>query len=495
VTAPIPGRWLAAIGAIVTLIALPAIGARATYGARTTADEPQYLLSASSLVADGDLDIGNQLEARSYLPYHEITVDTQTRALDESGRRVSPHDPLLPVLLAAPMAIGGWVGAKGALAVVAGLTAALTAWTANRRFAVDRVAALVAVTGCFAGIPLAAYGTQVYPEVPAALLVVVAVTALTGDGDQRPLSTTVIALAAIIGLPWLAVKYVPVAAVLGLALLGRSRRHPKLIVGILGVAAAAGVIYLRAHQVIYGGWTVYASGDHFESTGEFSVVGTEVNVLGRNRRLIGLLVDRRFGIGVWSPIWFLLAPAVVGALRARRRSSRPDRAPLWLGAAVVGVGWLTATFVALTMHGWWVPGRQLVVVLPIAALFIARWASLSRRRLLVTGSVALIGTANWLWLAVESSTGRRTLVVDFAETSAPFYRLLSPVFPDGIVGGPTHDLGLVLWAVLLAGAVWRSDRSGQELPDPSTDRPQGSEQAPRERVGIFPGRQVVRDSN
>ncbi|MDH5519529.1 MAG: hypothetical protein OEZ14_03240, partial [Acidimicrobiia bacterium] len=269
-TAPVSGRWLAAVGVVVTLISLLGVGARATYGARTTADEPQYLLSASSLAADGDLDISNQLDARSYLPYHEITVDTQTRALDESGRRVSPHDPLLPVLLAVPMAIGGWVGAKSALAVVAGLTAALTVWIADRRFAVDRTTATVVVIGCFAGLPLAAYGTQVYPEMPAALLVTAAVAALTAPPDRVSRGSVVLTTIAVIGLPWLAVKYVPVAAVLGLALLVGTRRRPRLVFGILGVAVAAGALYLWVHQIIYGGWTVYASGDHFESTGEFS---------------------------------------------------------------------------------------------------------------------------------------------------------------------------------------------------------------------------------
>ncbi len=450
----IPPRWSAAIGAAVTVIALCGIGARATYGARTTADEPQYLLSASSLAADGDLDIGNQLDARSYAPYHEIPVDTQTRELNDSGRRVSPHDPLLPVLLAAPMAIGGWIGAKTLLALLAGLTAVLTAWVANRRFGVDRAVAAVVVLGAFAGIPLAPYGTQVYPEMPAALLVVVAMAALSGDTDRRPLTTSFVALTAIIGLPWLAVKYVPVAAVMGLGLLARVRRQRKLVATILGVVIGAGAAYLWAHQIIYDGWTVYASGDHFESTGEFSVVGTDVNMLGRTRRLVGLLVDRRFGIGVWSPIWFLLPPAFVAALRVKGGSRAPDRGLLWLCAAVVGIGWLTATLVALTMHGWWVPGRQVVVVLPIAAVLLARWVAGNRRRLVVTGVFGAIGGINWLWLAIESSAGHRTLVVDFFETSAPFYRLFSPLFPDGIAGGPTNDLRLVVWTAVLAGVTW-----------------------------------------
>ena len=46
---------------ITFLAALPAIGARATYGAKTTADEPQYLLTALSIAEDFDLDISDEI--------------------------------------------------------------------------------------------------------------------------------------------------------------------------------------------------------------------------------------------------------------------------------------------------------------------------------------------------------------------------------------------------------------------------------------------------
>ena len=45
------------VGVAVALWAAWAAPARATYGARTTADEPQYLLSALSLAEDGDLSL------------------------------------------------------------------------------------------------------------------------------------------------------------------------------------------------------------------------------------------------------------------------------------------------------------------------------------------------------------------------------------------------------------------------------------------------------
>ena len=92
-------------GVFVAVLVASGIGVRATYGAQTTADEPQYLLSALSLWEDGDLDISDELAAEAYRPVHAVDLDPQTYALGADGRQVSPHDPLLPVLLAGPMRV------------------------------------------------------------------------------------------------------------------------------------------------------------------------------------------------------------------------------------------------------------------------------------------------------------------------------------------------------------------------------------------------------
>ena len=433
-------RWLGLVALLVGVIALVGLPARATYGARTTADEPQYLLTASSIADDFDLDISDEIREESYRRYHEETLDQQTIELDESGRRVSPHDPMLPLLLALPMSIGGWVGAKLALAAIAAATAALTAALARRRLNVSRVTAAIATVSCFAGLPLAGYGTQVYPEMPAALLTLVMIAGLTAPTVGR--RSTMLVLASVIALPWLAVKFVPVAAVGGVALLWQVRHRRAWLAWTVAGAAAGAATYVAIHQWIYGGWTAYAAGDHFASSGEFSVVGTNVDVLGRSRRLIGLLVDRDFGIAAWSPVWFLLPIAAVKAW--------VDRGPVnRLLLCVLTVNWLNATFVALTMHGWWVPGRQLVVALPIGVLLIAKWADSSKHRMPILATLGFLGLVNWLWVAIEASTGRRTLIVDFIEAVAVPYRAIAPLLPDGIVGGSRNDLLLAAWVVMV----------------------------------------------
>ena len=446
---------------LVTGWAATGIGARATYGARVTADEPQYLLSAISLAEDHDLDIADELAERRWRAFHAVELPEQTRLLP-GGRRLSPHDPLLPLLLAGPVALGGWVGAKLALAAMAGALAALLVWTAVRRLGVGLVPALAAVGVMALSPPLAVYATQVYPELPAALAVAVGLAAVTGPPGRRGPGWWVAAGLAVVALPWFGVKYAPVAAVLALAVAWRLAAPPptrpggawgwRPLLAWAGALALAGVVYVAAHLAIYGGLTPYAVGDHFVG-GELDVVGTEPNYLGRSTRLAGLLTDREFGLIAWQPAWLLAVPAL--AALARRRTGG------W--AAVTGVlaaGWLTASFVALTMHGWWWPGRQVVAVLPAAVLVLAWWAGQAgRSRVALLAGVGALGVVNLAWVLAEARAGRLTLVVDFMATTSPLYRAWSVLLPalrtpEGWWTWVLHGL----WLAVLAGAAvlgWR----------------------------------------
>ena len=430
----------AAVGLVVAAWAAVAIPARATAGARTTADEPQYLLTALSLARDRDPYIDDELAARAYLPFHEVALPVQTQALDD-GRAVSPHDPLLPVVLAVPMRLGGWAAAKATLAALGGALAGLLVWTAHRRFSVPvGVAALTALAFGVAA-PLSAYATQVYPEVPAALAVTVAIAATTGR--RRALDLLVV-VAAVVALPWLGVKYAPVAAALVAVAAGplAVERRWRALGALVGGLAAAGVAYLVAHRVLYGGWTVYAAGDHFTG-GELTVMGSDPDRIGRSRRLAGLLLDHGFGLAAWMPGYLLAVPAL--AVLARRRP--PGWAALVLPLAA---GWATATWVALTMHGWWWPGRQVVVVVPCLVLAVAWWAGRVRAVRPWVAVAGLVGALNWAWLVAEVLDRRRTLIVDFETTGNPLYRAARALLPDYRSPGAGDWLLQGLWFAALA---------------------------------------------
>jgi len=449
------GLVMAVVAVVSFLAAAAGIDVRASYGARTTGDEPYYLITADSLWEDRNLDISDEIEAEAFHEWHEIPLDEQTKPLD-GGRRVSPHDPLLPVVLAPALALGGWMGAKLFLALMAGVLGALIVWIAVRRFAVSLLAAGLAGGVFGAAAPFAVYGGQVYPELPAALCVAVALIGLTG----RSKGGLVVLGAAITALPWLSIKYVPVAATLaliGIVLLWRAGRRQELV-GFAGGLAVMGVAFVAAHLQWYDGVTPYAVGDHF-SSGEFSVVGNDPDYPGRARRLLGLLVDRHFGLVAWQPAWFLIVPAAAALVRARPPHSSTLAFPL-------AVGWLNATFVAFTMQGWWWPGRQLVVVLPCAVVCIAWWADRSRARLASLALMGSLGVMTFAWLVYDGLHRRITWVVDFYDTTSPLYSTWRRVLPDYLdvteMTWILHGAWLVLVLVVAAWA-WRlaSTRGGE----------------------------------
>lgn len=461
----VPTRALRLATVLVALLATLAAGlgagVPATYGGRAAVDEPQYLLTALSLAEDHDLDIADELRDRRYLDFHDADLPVQT-SVRPDGRQLSPHDPLLPLLLAVPVGVAGWLGAKLALAVLAGGLAALLLWVAVRRFAVPlRLAAPgVALAACTA--PLTVYGQQVYPELPAALAVLAAVATLTAPRPTRaPVSVLAVA---VIALPWLSVKYAPVAAALtalALARLWRARAY-RAAAALLTVLAAAGIAYLGVHRLVWGGWTVYASGDQFAGSGEFGVVGTRPDYAGRSMRLLGLLVDRDFGLAGWQPAWLLLVPALAALVALRPRG--------WAALAVpLGVGWATATWLALTMHGFWWPGRQLVVVLPLGVLVVLVWLARAGRRLTI--AAAVLAAAGLGCYAVLLGTG---WFGDTVWVFAPDRLGLHP--PAGLLLPDDRDLGTpdrvryVLWLAAAAAAATVSGRAAATSAAPPAPR-------------------------
>lgn len=439
------------------------IGVPALNGAHVAVDEEQYYLSAISLAEDGNLDITDEIAEQRWRAFADVAPQPET-SIRPDGSQLSPHDPLLPVLLAGPAALGGWVAAKAALAALAGVLAALTLWLAVRRFGVALRLATVGVAVASASAPLAVYGQQLYPELPAALAVVLAVAALSGPVRGRELVLLAVTVTA---LPWLSVKYALVAAVL--AVLGAWRwwraGERGAVAGFTAGLAAMGGLYLLVHRAVWGGWTVYASGDHFAyNGGEFTVIGVDPDYVHRAWRLVGLLLDRDYGLVPWQPAWLLVVPAVAALVAARRAGTLVLVAPL-------AAGWVVATFVALTMAGYWFPGRQVVVVMPLALLCVLCWLDgCSRRVQWLALGLGAAGVVNYAVLLVQGWLGQTTWVVHFSESVAPFFRMVSPV-----LGDYRHEpdwrflaaLALVLGLVVYG---WRTGRRGR-LPQPPREDP------------------------
>jgi hypothetical protein len=311
----------------------------------------------------------------------------------------------------------GWLAAKLVLAAMAGLLAALLVWTAVRRLGTPLPMAVLVVGTFSLSPPLAVYATQLYPELPAALLTTVAIALLTGPlGPQARWALAV----TLIALPWLSVKYVPLAATLASVALARllkraDHRPAARLVAVLAVAAAA---YLVLHQRIYGGWTPSAAGGQFAS-GEFGVMGDAPDHGARSGRLLGLLVDTRFGLAAWQPAWLLAVPALAALLRRRP--------PGWAAVGLpLAAGWLTATYLAVRMHGWWWPGRHTVAALAAAVLAIAWWAGTHNPPRATLRWIAMVGVIGYAWLLVEGIAGHHTWVAGLLAHHLPALPAVAP---------------------------------------------------------------------
>ncbi|HRV92224.1 MAG TPA: hypothetical protein P5526_08690, partial [Anaerolineae bacterium] len=191
--------WLVLVGVCVSavyLVLLPYVAR--TW--RTTGDEPHYLLTAHSLVHDGDFDLKNNYDQLDYLAFYFSKDITRQIRYDSTGGEILDHYLGLPVLIAPAYALGGRFGVLAFQAMLAGLLAAITfklAWSVSE----DMGAALLGTLFVFFSPPLLLYPYLVYPELIAALLVTISLFFIVAT---RPTGLGVVALVvSLIVLPWL----------------------------------------------------------------------------------------------------------------------------------------------------------------------------------------------------------------------------------------------------------------------------------------------------
>lgn len=407
------------VGVVALIAGLVTVPAWSGYTTRLAVDEPAYALSAESLARDGDLDLANQYAA------HLIGgAQSQPRP---GGALYAPHGPGLAWLLA-PGARLGWVGMRASLAVIFGLLGWALAALAGRLELPLWPVALVMLSP-----PLLVPSTQVYPEVAAGLVIVLCLHGLLQP--QRWTATAVgVAVAALV---WLGgPKYaLASAALVGLTAWRCPARTwwPGLL---LALSAGAGAL---AFNLSHFGGLVPQSG--FTPYQGIDAVAAQVGFIERAPRLVGLLLDRRFGLLVWAPVLALAAP---GLPALRRRG-------LWL-LWPLAAQWASATWLALTMRGYAFPGRHLLAALPLAALPVAASArtSAGTRAVVVLG---LISASTAAAAVVAVDRGSLAVAVDvFTLRWLPF-RALQAVLPD--FRAPAAALG-ALWLALLGWAGWRS---------------------------------------
>src|SRR5690606_19331193 len=91
-------------------------------------DEPYYLLLAESLATDFDVDLADEYASDVWKRIGPRPIQPQPGdPTGSAGEIFSRHEPLLPLLLVPFWAVGGVVGARLAMLVLAAAAAAATA--------------------------------------------------------------------------------------------------------------------------------------------------------------------------------------------------------------------------------------------------------------------------------------------------------------------------------------------------------------------------------
>jgi len=352
-------------------------------------DEPYYLLITHSLAYDFDADLTNNYRAGDWRHYMDRPLAPQPGdPVGQHGEQYSRHNEALPMLLALPYRLGGKTGALVTMALVAALLSWMTLRLA-RHYQPGLPVEALAVYGLAAfAPPLLLYSYQVWVEVPAALLVAVALDRLHDLKEHRTWGWKQwLGLGLpILLLPLVKIRFLLIAAPL-LAMAwwyaGRPRR-PILLLGALLVAVAGGIL-LYNHFL-------YANPLKIHSWQELDL--HQYRWLSYLAGGLGIFFDAAFGLFACAPVWLLLLAAV--PLLAVRR----DR--LLLDLAALTLPYLLIVAPRNEWYGGWSPPfRYALIALPLLALtLIPLFARRDRpgARALLAGLGALTLALTLVWV-------------------------------------------------------------------------------------------------
>ena len=194
------------------------------------------MLTAASLATDRDLDVANEYRSAAYRSSFDSSEPLWYQSVPApDGRELTPHDPGLPRLLAPAYALDGAVLAKRFLAILAAAMVVLV-FVITRGLTGRTDAFLLAAFALMVIASVFVYATQVYLELPAALMI-----------------TGLIWLVLSAARRWLGIKYALVGAVVtAFAMFRLGRRASALLLALLVIG---GVHYVWFDLSRYGGIT------------------------------------------------------------------------------------------------------------------------------------------------------------------------------------------------------------------------------------------------
>ncbi|HEV2813780.1 MAG TPA: hypothetical protein VGW10_11070, partial [Solirubrobacteraceae bacterium] len=208
-------------------------------------------------------------------------------------------------------------------------------------------------------------------------------------------------------LPWLSVKYLPLAVVCAAAQARwlRRRRRGLPAFAALEVVLVPAVMLITVNERLYGGLTPYAA-----VPGDATGASSAGDYAARAERLLTLWVDPQWGLLVWAPfgaLAFYALELLVRSVRERLSVALPSVVDVQVTAgflvALCAAALAVAAFLAPVFEddaGF--PGRELLPVVPVAAA-LAAWGLRHAPR--IGAALAAVTVAGGAWLLIGARAG------------------------------------------------------------------------------------------
>ena len=360
-------------------------------------DAPHYLLLTHSLAYDFDTDLRNNYTQGDSLRFIDQRLEPQPGdPQGAQGELYSRHNMLMPLLLAPFYRLGGVLGV---LIVMAGITAA-TCWLTlalARCYdaALPREAVLAWAALAFTA-PFLLFSYQVWVEIPAAFLVLVALIQIHRLRREDHVSSWqwVILYGSVLLLPLLKIRFLLISVPLAALALWQGTRRSRIGAAILLAALAM----LTAGTLLFNQWVFQNPLKYHDIDGLKSYSQPIGQYL---RGFAGLFFDCAFGLFANAPIWMLLIPALIVVAR-RRHQALTDFGLVFLPYLIILLPrgeWFGA---------WSPPYRYGVVMLPVLTLWLIPLLRQGSRRggrqLVIVSLLVATFALTTLWLVVPGWT-------------------------------------------------------------------------------------------
>lgn len=399
-----------------------------------TGDAPHYAVMTQSLVQDQDFELANDYSQKRWRAFYDWPTLPPQVPPQADGRVFAEHKPGVAALLAPGFYLFGFSGARWVLGLLAGLGVGLLFLVALS-IGLNRTQALLAYALLAFSAPWWTHSQISMAELPGGLCLLLLLAAWRG---VLPRAWGIFSLLA---LPWLSVRYMPLAAFLGAMDAYGQRQQGAKAYGPPLLAVSVSLALAFAYNAMHFGGISPVKAYEQQNMGWSALVKPWMIP----RYVSGLLLDQENG-------WLPYAPAYTLAFFGLRRLWLRDRQLFWQTALPA-----TVYLLPVASFPWWgsamAPNRFLICLAPFFALWtVEAWRGWRDR----TAFRALAGLSFvWAvflsilpWFSWSLGTGQNRLLVI---VGAKLHLSLTPWFPAFMVDDPKSYAWPVIFVLVLWG--------------------------------------------